>query len=87
MTSSALKSIVITGASRGIGRATALALAAPGAVLTLAARSVDLLEEVAAAVRAAGSTAVIAPCDVTIEEEVQRLTAQAADATDRKSVV
>ncbi|MBO9343726.1 MAG: SDR family NAD(P)-dependent oxidoreductase [Roseiflexus sp.] len=83
MTSSALKSIVITGASRGIGRATALALAAPGAVLTLAARSVDLLEEVAAAIRAAGSTAVIAPCDVTIEEEVQRLTAQAADATGR----
>ena len=83
MTLSALKSIVITGASRGIGRATALALAAPGAVLTLAARSVDLLEEVAAAVRAAGSTAVIAPCDVTIEEEVQRLIAQAADATGR----
>jgi|YNPMSStandDraft_1061717.scaffolds.fasta_scaffold01542_11 3-oxoacyl-[acyl-carrier protein] reductase len=83
MTLSALKSIVITGASRGIGRATALALATPGVVLTLAARSVDQLEEVAAAVRAAGSTAVIAPCDVTIEEEVQRLTAQAANATGR----
>ncbi|MGQ9547446.1 MAG: SDR family oxidoreductase [Roseiflexus sp.] len=83
MTSSTLKSIVITGASRGIGRATALALAAPGAVLTLAARSVDLLEEVAVAVRAAGATAVVAPCDVTIEKEVQRLTAQAAETTGR----
>lgn len=78
-----VKTILITGASRGIGRATALALAAPGAMMTLAARSVRLLEEVAAEVRAAGARATIAPCDVTAEDDVRRLIDQATAATGR----
>lgn len=77
------RSILITGASRGIGRATALALAAPGVTMTLAARSVFLLEEVAAEARTAGASADIAPCDVTAEDDVRRLIEQATAATGR----
>ncbi|MGB9751947.1 SDR family oxidoreductase [Roseiflexus castenholzii] len=78
-----MKTMLITGASRGIGRATALALAAPGVAMTLAARSVSLLDEVAADVRAAGASAVIAPCDVTDEDEVRHLIEQTTIATGR----
>ncbi|HWQ11598.1 MAG TPA: SDR family NAD(P)-dependent oxidoreductase [Roseiflexaceae bacterium] len=72
------KVIVITGASRGIGRATALALAAPGTRLALAARSAAALEAVAAEARAAGAEAFAVPCDVTAEPHVRRLMETAA---------
>lgn len=51
------RSILITGASSGIGRATAVALAARGASLYLAGRSEERHQEVLAAVRAAGASA------------------------------
>lgn len=82
-----MKTILITGASRGIGRATALALAAPGASMTLAARSAHLLDDVAAEVRAAGALAMIAPCDVTADDDVRHLVAQAAAATGRIDLI
>ena len=44
----------LTGASRGIGRATALALAGPDTVITLAGRSINALDEVALEVAARG---------------------------------
>ena len=50
---------LVTGASRGIGRACALALAAGGAKVVLAARQIDKLEEVAAEIRAAGGEAFV----------------------------
>ncbi|HMQ33290.1 MAG TPA: SDR family NAD(P)-dependent oxidoreductase [Chloroflexaceae bacterium] len=72
------RSILIAGASRGIGRAVALAMAAPGARLTLAARSAEALEVVVAEARAKGAEAVAAPCDLTAEPHVRRLVEQAA---------
>ena len=55
---------VVTGASAGIGAATAAALAAAGHPVALGARRTHLLEEVAAAIRAAGGEAVALPLDV-----------------------
>lgn len=52
---------MVTGASRGIGRAIAESLAAAGAHVTLVARGADALHEVAQAI---GERAVVAPCDV-----------------------
>lgn len=72
------KIIVIVGASRGIGRATALALAAPGAHLVLAARDRAALEAVAAAARETGANAAAVPCDATAEPEIERLIERAA---------
>jgi NAD(P)-dependent dehydrogenase (short-subunit alcohol dehydrogenase family) len=56
---------LVTGASRGIGRATAEALAAAGAAVTLAARAEAELAEGAAAIRASGGRAEVLALDVT----------------------
>lgn len=80
------KTILITGASRGIGRACALALAGPGVRLTLAARSAEALEQVAAAARAEGAEAAAVPCDVTAEPHVRRLVEAAAGPEGRLDV-
>lgn len=59
------RSIVITGASSGIGAATAVACARAGMDVVLGARRADRLDEVAARVRDAGRVAVVVPTDVT----------------------
>jgi NAD(P)-dependent dehydrogenase (short-subunit alcohol dehydrogenase family) len=55
---------LVTGASRGIGRACAVALAEAGADVGLTARNSEQLAEVAAAVQALGRRALVAPCDM-----------------------
>lgn len=70
------KVIVITGASSGIGAATAVACAQAGMDIALAARRVDKLEEVATKVRQAGRKALVFPCDVAKDDDVQNLVDQ-----------
>ncbi|MBY8858052.1 SDR family NAD(P)-dependent oxidoreductase [Nocardia sp. CA2R105] len=64
--------VLITGASSGIGRAAALAVAAKGAVVLLLARREDELAAVVAEVRAAGGQAYGYRCDVTDAESVEQ---------------
>jgi 3-oxoacyl-[acyl-carrier protein] reductase len=61
----------ITGASRGIGRACALALAAGGAKVVLAARQLEKLEEVATEIRAAGTEAYVVGIDLASQDSIQ----------------
>lgn len=65
--------VVVTGASRGIGAAIALAFGRNGAEVVLSARSEGDLAQVADQVRAAGGTAHIVLCDVTNPDDVARL--------------
>ena len=67
------KSIIITGASSGIGEATAKMLAKRGAKLMLAARRADKLDKLVAAIEAAGGTAAYQVVDVTKQSQVQAL--------------
>ncbi|MET0235742.1 MAG: SDR family oxidoreductase [Kibdelosporangium sp.] len=64
--------IVITGASSGIGRATALKIAAAGGIPLLVARRASELEEVRAEIIAAGGHADAYPCDLTDAESVAK---------------
>ena len=64
---------LVTGASRGIGAATAEALAARGAHVLLVARKADKLEEVEDRIHAAGGSATIAPLDLTDGANIARL--------------
>ena len=71
---------VVTGASRGIGAATAEAVAARGAHVVLAARNTEALGEVAGRIRQAGGEATAAPTDVSQARDVERLFAIAQEA-------
>jgi NAD(P)-dependent dehydrogenase (short-subunit alcohol dehydrogenase family) len=67
------KMALITGASKGLGKAMALALAEAGVKLALVSRDEKLLQEVAAEVAAVGSEAAVFPTDVSDESQVVAL--------------
>ena len=60
---------LVTGASSGIGAATATALAARGAAVALAARRADRLDALAAGIRSQGGTALVLTCDITDQQQ------------------
>jgi NAD(P)-dependent dehydrogenase (short-subunit alcohol dehydrogenase family) len=68
-----MRVIAITGASAGIGRATALRVARDGAGVAICARRADLLQTAAAAITAAGGHALPVVADVTVEADMARL--------------
>lgn len=78
---------VVTGASSGIGEATALALAAAGHPVVLGARRIERCREIAAEVEAAGGRAVALPLDIADAASVARFTADAAAAYGPVEVV
>jgi len=71
------KTALVTGASRGIGRAIAVGLAAAGADVAVLARSTTALEEVAGEVEDLGRRALVLTCDVTDGEQVRAAAATA----------
>ena len=70
---------LVTGASRGIGAATAEALAAAGAHVILVARTASALEDVEERIHAAGGSATIAPLDLTDGQGIGKLAAAVAE--------
>ncbi len=81
------KIAIVTGASDGIGRATALALARRGSHLALAARRKPLLDQVADEVRAMGREAMVVPTDVTDACQVQQLVDAVLDRWGRVDIL
>ena len=71
--------MVITGASKGIGKATAFAFAAAGAKVVLAARTPETLEQVAVKLKEGGAEALAVPTDVTNVDAVEQLIQRTLD--------
>lgn len=80
-------SVLITGASAGIGRAAALAFAKKGARLLLAARRRERLEEVAATARALGGEAIVAETDVADRKQVNSAVGTAVSSFGRLDIL
>lgn len=78
---------LVTGASRGIGAATAKALAAEGAHVILTARTAGALEQVEEAIHAAGGTATIAPLDLIETDSIARLASAVAERWGRLDIL
>lgn len=80
------RTVVVTGASSGFGRGVALSVGAQGGSVVLAARRADLLEEVAAEIRASGGRALAVPTDVSDPAQMARLAETAAERFGRIDV-
>jgi short-subunit dehydrogenase len=79
--------VFITGASSGIGAALAREFAREGADVALAARRIDRLEALAAEIGKSGRRAVVTPCDVTRDGDLERAVGQARAALGKLDVV
>jgi len=81
------KLALVTGASRGIGAATAEELARGGAHVILVARTAKALEEVEERIHEAGGTATIAPLDLTEGESIGKLAVAVADRWEKLDIL
>ena len=81
------KLALVTGASRGIGAATAEALAAVGAHVILVARTASALEEVEERIHEAGGSATIAPLDLTDGESIGKLAGAIAERWEKLDIL
>jgi NAD(P)-dependent dehydrogenase (short-subunit alcohol dehydrogenase family) len=81
------KVAIITGGTQGIGRATALRLAAEGAQVVIAARGKERLDAVAAEVRSAGGAVAAVQADVSKPADCERLVAEALKAFGRIDIL
>ena len=81
------KVAVITGASSGIGEATAEALATEGAAVVVAARREDRLEDLVGRIEGNGGKALAVACDVTDEEQAHGLLRRAKDEFERVDIL
>lgn len=79
--------VIITGASGGIGAATARELAGQGAIVVLAARREGELRALQAALTSAGGQALAVPCDVSRRADIDRLVATTIEAYGRVDVL
>jgi len=81
------KVAIVAGASRGIGRATALVLADEGCRLALAARGEQALSETAKEVEVQGAEALAVACDLTVTADAERLVRSAAERFGRIDIL
>ncbi len=81
------KVVAITGASSGIGEATALLMAERGAAVALGARRIERLDELAGGIRERGGRAVTCRTDVTRREDVERFVGRATEELGRLDVL
>jgi NAD(P)-dependent dehydrogenase (short-subunit alcohol dehydrogenase family) len=81
------KIALVTGSSRGIGKATAIGLAKEGAKLVLAARTLEGLQKTATEIVATGSEAEVVPTDVRVEAQIDNLFKRAIERFGRLDIL
>lgn len=74
------KTALVTGAGQGVGQGIAFALAAEGARVAVAGRTLETLENTCAEIRRRGGEALAVPCDVTRAPDIERCVAQVVEA-------